>query len=137
VGHVARYLAEHPEGLLPGGTPAREIVGMCHDLVEATGSIGDVFLLHPFMLHSQSVNASDRARFIVNPPVKLREPMCFSRAVAADHSPVERAVLRALGVERHEFVPTHAREAIVPERLAREKKLWEERARLAELEGRA
>lgn len=131
VGHIARYLAEHPEGVLPRGTPAQEIVSQCTDFVEATGSIGDVYLLHPFMLHSQSVNASDRVRFIVNPPVKLREPMCFSRAAAPDHSVVERAVLRALGVDRYEFVPTHPREAIVPERIARERKVWEERAREA------
>lgn len=131
VGHIARYLAEHPEGVLPRGTPAHEIVGKCQDFVEATGSVGDVYLLHPFMLHSQSVNASDRIRFIINPPVKLREPMCFSRPVAADHSVVERAVLRALAVERYEFVPTHPRQEIVPERIAREKQIWEERARLA------
>jgi hypothetical protein len=83
------------------------------------------------------VNASDRARFIVNPPVKLREPMCFSRAPASQHSAVERAVLRALGVERYEFVPTHPREAIVPERIARERKVWEERARQATSTNRA
>jgi hypothetical protein len=131
VGHIARYLAEHPEGVLPRGTPASDIVGKCEDFVEVTGAVGDVLLMHPFMLHSQSVNVSDRARFIVNPPVKLREPMCFSRANPNDHSPVERAVLRALGVDHYEFVPTHPREAIVPERLAREKQIWEERARQA------
>src|SRR5688572_7943317 len=48
VGHIARYLAEHPEGALPRGTPAQEIVGKCKDFVEATGNIGDVYLLHPF-----------------------------------------------------------------------------------------
>lgn len=131
VGHVARYLAEHPEGVLPGGTPAQAIVSQCHDFVEATGSIGDVYLLHPFMLHSQSVNASERARFIVNPPVKLREPMCFSRRVPSEHSPVERAVLRGLGAMRYEFSPSQPRQAIVPERIAQERQLWEERARQA------
>lgn len=137
VGHVARHLAAHPEGLLPRGTPAAEIVTQCNDFLEATGNIGDVYLLHPFMLHSQSVNTSHRARFIVNPPVKLREAMCFSRPVPSQHSPVERAILRALGVERYEFVPTHPREAVVPERLLRERELWEERARQAATSGRA
>jgi hypothetical protein len=131
VGHVARFLAEHPEGILPRGTPADDIIGRCTDFVETTGEVGDVFLLHPFMLHTWSINASSRARFIINPPVKLREPMCFARDVPSEHSPVERGVLRALGVDRYDFVLTHPREAIVPERLAREKKIWEERAREA------
>jgi hypothetical protein len=131
VGHIARFLAEHPEGVLPRGFPCEEIIGKCDDFIEATGSIGDVYLMHPFMLHTRSVNVSRRARFIINPPMKLREPMCFSRPDARDHSPVERAVQRALGAPRYEFVPTHAREAIVPERLRVEKQIWEERARLA------
>ncbi|HTV23041.1 MAG TPA: hypothetical protein VMG12_30340 [Polyangiaceae bacterium] len=133
VGHVARLLAEHPEGLLPSElrAPVRAIVDRCSDFVETTGEIGDVYLLHPFMVHSQSVNASGRARFIINPPVKLNQPMRYARERTSDHSPVERAVLRALGVERHEFVPSRPREAVVPERLALERKIWEERARLA------
>jgi len=131
VGHIARFLAEHPEGILPRGFPDNDIIGRCDDFVETTGSIGDVFLLHPFMLHTWSINTLDQARFIINPPVKLREPMCFARAEPEQHSPVERAVLRALGVERYEFTLAHPREAIVPERLAREKKIWEERAQKA------
>jgi hypothetical protein len=132
VEHVARYLADHPEGVSPPrGDFTAEMATRCHDFVEATGSVGDVYFMHPFMLHSQSHNASDRIRFIINPPVKLREPMCFSRPRFADHSPVERGVQRALGVERYEFAATHAREAIVPERLARERRIWEERARQA------
>jgi hypothetical protein len=133
VGHVARLLAAHPEGLLPAQlrAPALEIVSRCDDFIDSTGEIGDVYLLHPFMLHSQSVNASQRARFIVNPPVKLREPMNFARERAADHSPVERAVLRALGVERYEFAPAQPREAVIPERIVRERREWEERARQA------
>jgi hypothetical protein len=133
VGHVARHLAAHPEGLLPTElrAPAQEIVDRCQDFVETTGEIGDVYLLHPFMLHSQSLNASDRARFIVNPPVKLSEPLRLSRERPGEYSPVERAVLRALGTERYEFVPTREREAVVPERLVRERQIWEERARAA------
>jgi hypothetical protein len=133
VGHVARLLAAHPEGLLPSElrAPAQDIVARCHDFADSTGEIGDVYLMHPFMLHSQSVNASGRARFIVNPPVKLREPMSFARAEPRDHSPVERAVLRALGVDRHEFMPTQPRESVVPERILRERREWEERARQA------
>lgn len=130
VGHVARYLAEHPEGVLPKEIPARQLLEKCSDFVELTGQIGDVILMHPFMLHTRSLNTLPRARFIINPPVKLVEPMCFDRPDGA-HSPVEQAVLRALGVERYPFVPTAPRQAVVPERIARDKQLWEERARLA------
>src|SRR6185436_7996300 len=58
VGHVARHLAAHPEGLLPQElkVPAQDIIARCEDFVEATGEIGDVYLLHPFMVHSQSLN---------------------------------------------------------------------------------
>jgi hypothetical protein len=139
VGHVARHLAAHPEGVLPSElrAPAQDIVARCEDFMETTGEIGDVVLLHPFMLHSQSLNASSRARFIVNPPVQLREPMQFARARSEEHSVVERAVLRALGQERYDFVPTAPREAVVPERLLRERQIWEQRAREAAEQGRA
>jgi hypothetical protein len=133
VGHIARLLAAHPEGLLPSELKplGLEIAARCEDFVDSTGETGDVYLMHPFMLHSQSVNASQRARFIVNPPVKLREPMSFARPRLEDHSPVERAVLRALGVERYEFAPSGPREAVIPERILRERRAWEERARKA------
>jgi hypothetical protein len=133
VQQVARFLERHPEGLLPPElrAPALEWLAECKDFEELTGEVGDVVLLHPFMLHTRSLNVLNEARFIINPPVKLREPMRFDRPDAASHSPVERAVLRALGVERYSFVPAKPREAVIPERIAREKALWEERARLA------
>jgi hypothetical protein len=36
---------------------------------EVTGEVGDVFLLHPFMLHSASKNILRDVRVITNPPV--------------------------------------------------------------------
>jgi hypothetical protein len=116
VGHVARFFAAHPEGVLPRDVPANDIVARCRDFVETTAETGDMFLLHPFMLHTSSINASTRARFMINKVVKLREPMVFAREDRRDYSPVEMAVLRGLGVSRYEFVPTHPREAIAAER---------------------
>ena len=75
-------------------------------------------LLHPYILHSASYNPSRRPRFITNPAVGLAEPMKFDRDDPADHSLVERAVLRALGVDRLAFRPTAPRERVVPERKA-------------------
>jgi len=39
-------------------------------------------------------------RFITNPAVHLREPMRFGRESVAEFSPIERAILRGLGVDR-------------------------------------
>ncbi len=80
VGHIARFLAEHPEGVDPfTGFPNREFINRCHDFREATGQAGDVYLMHPFMLHASSQNALRRPRFITNPPAAFREPMDFAR----------------------------------------------------------
>jgi len=103
VGHVARYLLEHPEGLHPFEGGFEKPITECHDFREATGKAGDVILMHPYMLHASSQNHSGKARFITNPPVALKEPMNFNRDNPADFSPVERCVLHSLGVERLDY----------------------------------
>lgn len=131
---VARYLAAHPEGVSPNGFPFEtEIIPQCRDFRAATGRAGDVFLMHPFMLHTSSYNPLNRPRLITNPPVFLHEPMRLDRERWDDHSLVEQATLRGLGCERFAFTPTAARERIVPERVRRqEKMLAAERERLGE-----
>jgi hypothetical protein len=139
VAPVARHLAAHPEGVDPNGGggygagfPTRELIGACRDFREATGEAGDVYLLHPYLLHASSPNRKGYARLITNPPVMLVEPMRFDRAAPADHSPVERAILRGLGVERFAFAPTQPRQRLVPARVAAQEKMQqEEAARLA------
>jgi hypothetical protein len=123
VGPIARFLAEHPEGVVPPDGvglrfPYPNLIGQCSDFVEATGEVGDVYLLHPFVLHAKSRNHLRRPRFITNPPLTLARPMRFDRS---DPSPVERAVLRALGVDSYAFAPTGPREEIVPERVKRQR----------------
>lgn len=128
---VARFLAGHPEGVLPREIPFRELIAQCHTFVEATGEVGDVYFLHPYMLHAQSQNMRRDVRIITNPTILLREPMDFNRPHPADFSLVERAVLQALGVEWLDYRPTGQRERIVPERVARQQRmLAEEKARL-------
>ena len=135
VAPVARLLAAHPEGVLPSGAPGASfgsLINQCQDFVELTGKIGDVVLIHPFLLHASSQNHSGKARFITNPPISLKEPMQFDRADPADFSPVERAVLLGLGVDRLDFQPAAPRERIVSEGMKRKQKmLEEEQARLA------
>ncbi|KAJ2986110.1 hypothetical protein NUW58_g5187 [Xylaria curta] len=67
--------------------------------VEATGSVGDVYLLHPLMTHSASDNALRRIRIITNPPVSLKEPHCFDRE-DGNYSLVERKTMRSIGEEK-------------------------------------
>ena len=129
VAPVARLLAAHLEGVLPGGAPEASfgsLVHQCRDFRELTGHTGDVVLIHPFLLHASSQNRSGKARFITNPPVSLKEPMQFHRADPSDFSPVERAILRGLGVERLDFQPTAPRERIVSEGMKRKQKMLEE-----------
>jgi hypothetical protein len=114
---VARFLAGHPEGVLPGDFDYAALIGQCRDFVELTGKAGDVVLLHPYMLHAASQNVLGVARIITNPPLALRKPMNFNRPDAADFSLAERAVLRGLGVSRLDFAPAAPRETVVPERV--------------------
>ena len=117
IGVVARYLAEHPEGVLPDEIDVDGLIHQCHDFVEMTGELGDVVLMHPYMLHATSQNVIKHGRLITNPPITLRGPLEFDRDDPADFSPVERAVLRGLGVERYDFQRTGEREEVVPQRV--------------------
>ncbi len=129
VAPVARYLAAHPEGVLPDAFPLRSIVENCRDFRAATGTAGDVFLLHPFMLHASSFNPLGRARLITNPPVHLREPLRFDRPNTAEHSLVEQAILRGLGVDHLAFAATAPREKVVPARIEKQRQLLEQEKR--------
>jgi hypothetical protein len=133
---VARFLADHPEGVLPGDFDYTGLIGQCRDFVEMTGRAGDVVLLHPYTLHATSQNVLGVARIITNPALALREPMNFNRTSPGDFSLVEQAVLRGLGVERLDFAPVAPREAVVPERVRREQaRAAAEDARLAAARG--
>jgi hypothetical protein len=114
---IARYLAAHPEGVLSTEFDFEALTRQCTDLRELTGEAGDVVLMHPYLLHATSQNVIKHGRLITNPPITLREPMQFDRADPAQLSPVERAVLRGLGVETFPFERTGEREIVVPERV--------------------
>jgi hypothetical protein len=129
---VARFLAQHPEGVLPKEFDFAALIAQCHDFIEMTGRLGDVVLLHPYVLHAVSQNHLGVPRFITNPPIALKEPMNFNRDNPDEFSLVERAVLDGLGVERLDFRLTAPREDVVPERVLRQEKMRrEEQTRLA------
>ena len=133
VAPVTRYLSAHPEGVEPNKFPWKDLVRDCTDFRETTGKAGDVFLLHPYMLHASSYNHRPEARLMINPCLNFLEPMRFDRrADGSVYSPVEKAILHALGVEHYAFQPAAPRRKIIPERIARQQKmLEEEKERLA------
>ncbi|EJU02189.1 hypothetical protein DACRYDRAFT_21927 [Dacryopinax primogenitus] len=132
VGHVARKLADHPEGLQPGlGDKPDQfdflaLMRQCDEFVEATGEVGDVYLLHPLILHCASRNSLRDVRVITNPPVSLNQPFNFNRANPSEFSIVELKTLQSLGVERLDFKPTTERQRIVPERVKRQQRMKEQ-----------
>jgi hypothetical protein len=134
---VARFLAARPEGVEPNGFPWKDLVSQCRDFRETTGKAGDVFLLHPFILHASSYNHRPEARLMINPSGLLREPMRYDRrADGSAYSPMEQVVLRALGKDHYPFEPAMPRRRIVPKRVAMQQALLEkekerERERLA------
>lgn len=100
---VAQYLLEHREGIHPSTVDFGQLITQCKNFREITGKAGDVVLMHPYMLHASSQNPSGIVRFMTNPSVTLREPINFNRDQPEDYSPVEKAVLHALDVERLNF----------------------------------
>lgn len=137
---VAAYLRAHPEGVVPKdrtwvpttheGDPEAPVwdhvveAHKCEQFVELTGEVGDVVLLHPFMLHSASPNLLRVPRVITNPPVAVAAPFNYDRADEREYSVVERTTLRALGLERCEFAITGERREVVPARVM----IWDEMA---------
>ncbi|KAG6364366.1 hypothetical protein INS49_005967 [Diaporthe citri] len=138
---VAAHLRDHPEGvsplMVPRGEPGFKIDfrrdgdlkwfgevasrGADGDFIEVCGSVGDVYVLHPLMMHASTNNALRHVRIITNPPIALKEPFRFHRADGSEYSLVERATLRMLGKGEGEGLEgweiTHPREALVPERM--------------------
>jgi len=150
---VAKYLAAHPEGVLPTGmsfAPSTsqytdpkddpdyyshlQEVKKCNKFFEITGEVGDVILMHPLMLHSASKNHLRIPRIITNPPVSLKEPFNFARENPEEFSLVEKKTLKALGVDRLEYKITTERKRITPKsRAMKDKMKQDEERRLAEL----
>ncbi|KAJ5946347.1 hypothetical protein N7454_003186 [Penicillium verhagenii] len=139
---VARFLYDNPRGVSPYMVPrgwrlrkSKEdfydsILKQCNDFHEMTGNVGDVILLHPLMVHSQSVNSLRIPRIITNPPVSLNEPFNFDRKDPSQYSVVERKTLQDLGKDRlRGWKIKGGRDSVVPERL-----MEEERMRNQELE---
>ena len=112
---IARYLAEHPEGVPPQqidpGVKSRVPFRRQRAL---PGPAGTVLFLHPFLLHASSPNTSGRARVASLSNVRLAEPMRFDDWGNA--SVVERSIIQALGGVPFQFQPTGPRLLQHPDR---------------------
>ncbi|ANB13499.1 hypothetical protein AWJ20_1793 [Sugiyamaella lignohabitans] len=98
IGIVAKYLYDHPEGVMPGfdNFDYRGLADQCNKFVECVGNVGDVVICHPFMLHSASYNVIRVPRFITNPPISLKTPFKYDKP-ESELSIVEKTTLKALG----------------------------------------
>lgn len=112
-GEVARLLAGHPEGIDPP-VPIKEIVAGCRDFRALTGRQGTIIWAHPFLVHTASVNATDRLRVISNTTAMLRRPPRFTGP--GPRAPIAQLVLDALDVDELDFRPTRERIRIASER---------------------
>lgn len=127
---VARALAANPQGV-DATYFYNTCIKECREFLEVTGDKGDVFLLHPYMLHTPSRNHSQTVRIITNPPVSLREPMQFNREDPAQFSVLEKSILAALGVDRLDYRATGERARLRPDGSVIDREA--ERVRLASL----
>ncbi|KAJ9608670.1 hypothetical protein H2200_006441 [Cladophialophora chaetospira] len=152
---IGKYLYEHSEGVFPHMTPVagdnqekpglkyfNTLIQGCEEssFHEMTGSIGDVILLHPLMLHSASKNGRRLPRIITNPPVSLVEPFNFDRQDESEYSLVELKTIKAVGGQEklRGWKIQGKRAEVVPERVRRQARmLEEERQRLKERESQA
>ncbi|KAF2183267.1 hypothetical protein K469DRAFT_739849 [Zopfia rhizophila CBS 207.26] len=134
--NVAKYLHDHPEGVSPSMVPRghpdfsneknlawfNAVAASSTHFVEAHGKVGDVYLLHPLMLHTASSNALRKVRIITNPPVHMKEPFRFYRE-DGNCTLVGRTTLRALGKDGlRDWKITAPRQGVVPSRI----KIWEQ-----------
>lgn len=62
----------------------------------AVGEAGTVYLCHPFLVHAAQPHRGKNPRFLAQPPLLPREPICLDRPDGA-YSPVEQAILNAIG----------------------------------------
>ncbi|GGU24906.1 phytanoyl-CoA dioxygenase [Actinomadura livida] len=94
---VARVLEpEREHGLDAGELAQRADTATKHrPTAHATGSAGDVYLCHPFLVHAGQPHAGKHPRFLGQPKLSPSKPNWLN--LAGEHpSPVEKAITQAL-----------------------------------------
>jgi hypothetical protein len=111
VATVAKWLFDHPEGCNPDMVPRSDPrfdntygshFGWATDVARANGrfdlaagKVGDVFLLHPFLIHSTTRNEKRLFRAITNSKTSLKEPYRLHRP-EGNYSVLEQSIRKGL-----------------------------------------
>lgn len=92
---VPKVLAQYGSDGAPWMSVCEQVVPATEgcEVVSATGRIGDVYLCHPFVVHTATAHRGAVPRFMAQPPL---EPTGELDLEAAHPSPVARAVLDGL-----------------------------------------
>lgn len=97
-GPTARLLAPYGlEGvsMLKASTAAAAVTAD-HPVALATGSAGDVYICHPFLIHAAQAHHGSRPRFLAQPPLHTPGWVNGSLDVGGGTAPVDRAIRLAL-----------------------------------------
>lgn len=134
---VAQLLRSNPQGLHPdsvqgAGYLIPGLVEQCSDFRELTGEPGDMYVIHPYVLHRVAINPTTRPRFIANMALVLKEPMPFLKDEKYALSLVELAVFHALGEETIHFDPERELKAHKPFPFRNEEERTQEQVDLKE-----
>lgn len=87
-----------PKVLAPAGDDGLQWMALCEEVVpltgtrpveRVTGSLGDVYLCHPFLVHSGSAHRGRTPRFMAQPPLRSVADL---DPFSADPTPVEAAI---------------------------------------------
>lgn len=101
---VSKELYSNLEGVNSGHFDNR-FISDWKDQSFAEGNAGDIYLLHPFVLHAIRPNMSKQLRAITNPCVSLLSKMNFNRENWEDYSPVEKSVLLSMNLKKLNYSP--------------------------------
>lgn len=89
------------DGLDKGEIIARVVNATKHlPVKELTGNAGDLILMHPWAIHTSSLNTTEQVQLAANKHIHLFEPMKLLREEHSEYSPVELAVVDSISEYR-------------------------------------
>src|SRR6266699_1826296 len=90
------FLARHGEDGTSAGAEFWHPSTLCRPVAHATGRAGDVFLCHPFLVHTATwPHRGSTPRMIAQPAVHVRGGFALD---GSDPSPVARAIMAGLAM---------------------------------------
>jgi len=108
--YVAEFLAPHGEAGTNADADFWRPSVLCRPVAHATGRAGDVFLCHPFIVHTATwPHLGAEPRMIAQPAVHVRDGFALD---GSDPSPVARAIVAGLAMAGADawLAPDHQRQ---------------------------